>query len=200
MLIASFDPGKTTGFALMQIPNDIFLDPEKDASKYLIDCGAFTLAQGIDKYLASKLPDFVVIEDYRLYGDKIQAKSGDDLEEVGALNLIKEYAMNLRIPYFMQMPTEKKCYNIKILNQMNLKQPLIHTNDAITHACTFFHFKKAKWEKAIKDIEYIRATMGFEDKAISNWLNQILWEVALDVLKENEAKEIINKRSGYNGS
>lgn len=138
MKLLGVDPGYSTGIAVMEIPEDIIIHPNKPFHKHLLDTRTL---EGYIKYkdlLEEINPDVVVIEDYRLYPSVAQAKSWDKLIEVRILGVIEYLTKELNKNYILQPPADKFFYTDKILKQMKLYQKIRHENDAIRHILHYY--------------------------------------------------------------
>lgn len=100
-------------------------------------------------------PDYVVIEDYRLYPSRAAAQSGSELETPQLIGLMKYILEEQKIPFFMQHAKIKNRFTNKILLHKNIITqnnpkgrfyaagvPLSgHIIDAIRHGEFFITFK-----------------------------------------------------------
>lgn len=140
--ILGLDPGITTGYAMLEIPKKLIgkLNPEQDYSELLLTSGVWDINEKKYTLLEYLNPDFVVIEDFRLYPWTSKAKIWDDFKEVkvlgGYMTLLQEV---FDIPYILQLPAKKNFYTDEILKQMNLYPKVIHTRDAVRHVLQLQH-------------------------------------------------------------
>lgn len=133
------DPGKTTGWCLFengrltqtgQLP-DCFDDKNIDTT------GLFQLFKDIN-------PDFILYEDYKVYGHKLERHTFNPVFTLRLIGAIESYAQINNIPTHKQMAvTAKNFVTDDKLKQWGFWQSgMRHSRDAIRHGCYFLLFYK----------------------------------------------------------
>jgi len=136
MIILGVDPGYSTGFAILDLPRKK-IDLKGNYSKSIVVAGIIPFYEGYKELLEEYTPDFVVIEDFKLYPHV--NKKWDSLLEVRTLGVIEYITKEKGIPYKFQMPNKKWLWNDERLKAMGVKQKIIHTNDAVRHVLEYMY-------------------------------------------------------------
>lgn len=141
-IIASFDPGETTGFAVFE---------RGPGHTSLIHCEQLTtwpLERGVDELRRafSFLPTYLVYETYHVYKWRLAEHTWSEVPTIQVIGAIKYCAIRRGITYYRQTAQIGKgfCSDDK-LRYWNLYlegQP--HARDAIRHACQFLLFGPPK--------------------------------------------------------
>ena len=122
--ILSFDPGVTTGYAL--------LDVDGDAEPSLLIAGEFPLwGKYMEEFLIENKPDIVVYEEFRLYPAVAKAKSWSTFPEVEVIGVIKYLCEQRGTPLIAQRASVKARTTIPP-RVAGVRGP--HARDALKHA------------------------------------------------------------------
>ncbi|WNO30023.1 crossover junction endodeoxyribonuclease [Oceanotoga phage vB_OteS-UFV02] len=136
MIIIGIDPGYSTGFAVIKLPKQK-INLQGNYSHTVLAAGILSFYDGYKELLEEYNPDFVVIEDFKLYPHV--NKKWDNLLEVRTLGVIEYITKEKGIPYKFQMPNKKWLWNDKRLETMGVKQKIIHANDAVRHVFEYMY-------------------------------------------------------------
>lgn len=139
MIVLSFDPGKTTGYTVL----------DTDEKHPVV--GSFKGWQLADSLIASYAPDVVVIEQFRLYPAAAKHKVWSDFPTVEVIGVIK-YCAELRdIPVIMQSAADVKTINLVYTRQ---KRGDRHAYSALRHA--LLYLRRQGLNDAFGDLYNIR--------------------------------------------
>lgn len=133
------DPGKTTGWCLFengkltltgQIP-DCFDDKNIDTTEL------FKLFDALN-------PDFILYEDYKVYGHKLERHTFNPVFTLRLIGAIESYAQIKGLPTHKQMAVTAKnfCTDDKLKQWGFWQQGARHARDSIRHGCYFLLFYK----------------------------------------------------------
>ncbi|AYJ75631.1 DNA polymerase III subunit alpha [Bacillus phage BSTP8] len=139
MRFYSYDPGKTTGWALFESDN-------------LISAGESESWKDIRMQLDYDEVDFVLIEEFKLYPWKAKNKSWDTFPEIEVIGVIKEYCWYNGINVVKQLPNQKDFFDNKKLERLYGKIPSRHAKDAVRHGLIYLTFGEGKKIGLSKDI------------------------------------------------
>lgn len=138
MKILSFDPGKATGYALIESDGEISNSVVKAA-------GSLQGWLGIDELLRKCRPDLVVFETFRLYPWNRKSQTWSAFEPVEAIGVIKYLCSQANIPIVGQSPAMKKFFSDKKLRSLGaFLHRSSHERDALRHAFYYLAFGKKK--------------------------------------------------------
>jgi len=142
MKILAFDPGETTGWALMKWDRDSakipFLAPK---NSYKVSTGELDHYEGIKALITKAEPAIVVYEGFKLYPWKAEDKIWSNFPTVEVIGVIKYIVENdfPEIKLKEQLPKDKKLCDDSKLKQMGLYSGISpHERDAIRHTIMKF--------------------------------------------------------------
>jgi hypothetical protein len=102
------------------------------------------------------LPDYIVIESYRLFGHKSKEQSGSSLETPQLIGYLEMVAYELNIPTYLQDPSTKQRHADTVLVSMGIIEKKgtryfyhgeltnLHQRDALRHDMYFNRYNKKK--------------------------------------------------------
>lgn len=133
------DPGKTTGWC-------VFQDGVLQSWGQVEDCyddNNINIQGFMDLFQAAD-PDFILYEDYRVYGNKLDRHTYSPVMTVRLIGAIETYCQMNGIPSHKQMATTAKnfCTDQKLQNWGFWQEGMRHARDAIRHGCYFLLFYK----------------------------------------------------------
>lgn len=109
--------------------------------------------------IEKEFPDYVVIESYRLFGDKSKEQIGSSLETPQLIGYLEMICFEMNIPHYLQDPTTKSRHNDAVLTKSGIihktgtryyyKGELtnLHQRDAMRHD---MYFRKYNMKKVVK--------------------------------------------------
>ena len=128
MKIMSFDPGETTGFAVL----------DTDTGSWMT--GVIGLWHTIDSLLDCHKPDVVVFESFKLYPDKAHTQVWSDFPAVKVIGVIEYLCEKKKVPVHSQSASQAKCLSFNTGDQSKLSN---HEYDALRHAVLYARRKGA---------------------------------------------------------
>ncbi len=143
--LLALDPGETTGYAVFEV--DVLTDIPKMLKYGELTCNPFK--QGIDKLtaiIANTGPDFIVLEDYRVYSWKTKDHSWSQLHTPRLIGTIETLCHQQKIPFRKQMAQHAKgfCTNEKLKDWDFYVKGKVHARDAIRHGLYYMLFNVGK--------------------------------------------------------
>ena len=126
MMVVSFDPGKTTGYAV--------LDTNQMNEERIFDYGEIDTRDGkglvhIEKKLFGLRPGHVMTESFTH-----RHQTGNDYTAVEVIGVIRKACFEKKIPFLLQSPGLKKFWDNDKLKAIDLYIPAApHCNDALRH-------------------------------------------------------------------
>lgn len=111
-----------------------------------------------ENLIRSVEPDIIVIESYRLFGNKAKEQTGSDLETAQLIGYLEMVAWKLHTPHFLQDPTTKQRHADDILVKTGIVEKKgiryyyrgevtnLHQRDALRHDLYFNKYNKKKLE------------------------------------------------------
>lgn len=135
MRLIALDPGKTTGYCVLDTPMTV---AELGEIK-----GSQPTDQRILSLIESQRPDEVVVEAFRLYPWKAQELSLSDLLPIRLIGAIKLCCAAHKVGYAEQPASNKTFFSEKLLKSVGLYKPgMPHAMDALRHALrrAWFHY------------------------------------------------------------
>lgn len=141
MRVLAFDPGETTGVALIDTRAHEFF-----VGNFIFPDNLYTFLS--DSLTPETLLDHIIIEQFILYAYKAKAKSWSKFPEIRAQGAIEYAAFQADIPYTLQTASvAKQAIKDSFLKEHNLYKTNAHERDAVRHAVTFllrFHGKELR--------------------------------------------------------
>lgn len=135
--IAAFDPGETTGVAVVS-----------RIGKPLCN-ETFWMWEGVKDILETYNPHVVVIESFQLYPWKSKEQGFSTFPPVEVIGVIKYLCVMRGTPFVTQMPTLKKFFTDARLKSYKAHHSVIHARDAMRHALYYVVFT-SKTAKALR--------------------------------------------------
>ena len=133
------DPGKTTGWS-------VFMDGKLAETGVIEDCydEKNIHVSEYTKLITMFEPDFILYEDYRIYGDKLNQHHFSEVMTLRLIGAIETIAQTCSIPTHKQMAVTAKNYvtDSKLKLWGFYEGVNRHARDAIRHACYFLLFFK----------------------------------------------------------
>lgn len=124
MILLTFDPGGTTGFACFDT-----------AAHRDLKIGDFPYFDDLDALLDQVKPDIIVIEAFRLYPWKAKHKTWSSFPEIEVIGAIKHACRLRNIPFEEQGADTKVLFDDVKLKKLNYWDNISrHARDAVRHA------------------------------------------------------------------
>lgn len=141
-VIVGIDPGETSGLCVFQ--GSEMIDASQIHGKTVVE--AFT---GIRHYMSTVEADFVVMEDYRVYGWKTDDHAWASLFTPKLIGALECHIHDRQIPLVLQMAQIGKgfCTDSKLQDWGFYQRAQRHSRDAIRHVCYYLLFELAKVNK-----------------------------------------------------
>jgi len=135
--VLAFDPGETTGMAF-------FVNGELTAHDQLRTKDLDASVEIIQNHFNLLQPDYIVMEDYKIYAWKKDEHTWATLHTPQLLGVIRTLAVLSEIPLEKRMAVEAKtfCDNDKLEMWGMYKPGMRHARDAIRHGCFSLLFSK----------------------------------------------------------
>ena len=131
MKVLAFDPGETTGWAVLSPGN--------------LEAGEFPAWQEVRNIIKHYSPQMIVIEEFRLRPSAALALTWTTFPTIEVIGVIKFLAESFNIPCKTQTAAQAKVFKLK-LNLKALEGVPNHAGDALRHAIccqrTLGHFAK----------------------------------------------------------
>lgn len=133
------DPGKTTGWCL-------FIDGKLKEGGHIEACydDKNIDAKKIQELISATNPDFILYEDYKIYGHKLQQHNFSNVMTLRLIGVIESLSQIADIPTHKQMAVTAKNYvtdaKLKLWNFYEFGGK--HCRDSIRHGCYFLLFYK----------------------------------------------------------
>lgn len=103
MKILAFDPGETTGWALVSLT---LAEPIRDRVVVPIT-GTLELWRGVYDLIDKHAPDFIVVEIFRLFPHRLRAQIGSTFPTVKVIGVIEYIADGFGISVVLQEPSDR---------------------------------------------------------------------------------------------
>lgn len=130
-----FDPGETTGVAIFHGPK-LFASGQPNTSS--VD----TALKELSELFAKFQPNEVVLEDYRVYGNRAEQHIGSSLSTPRLIGMIETLCLQGKIPFHKQPAQTPKQFvtDDKLRAWGFYKTGHRHARDAIRHGCYYILF------------------------------------------------------------
>lgn len=136
-IVATFDPGLTTGYCVVQVAHDLpagFVVLESGVVKWS------TRVLGVRALLRKYRPNLTVVEEFKLYKHKAQDQIGSDFPSVRVIGIIETYMVEFELgaPAFQGAALIAGAPPVRILEEhVSLLHNSEHARDAYKHARYF---------------------------------------------------------------
>jgi len=139
MIVLAFDPGETTGYAVLSSDRETFV------------MGSFEGWSLVRALMGSYLPDVVVVEQYKLYPYAARSQVWSSFPTVEVIGVIKYLAERHSIPVVEQSAADAKFVNVKRTKE---KKGDRHAYSALRHA--LLHLRRQGADGELRDFYSIR--------------------------------------------
>lgn len=155
MIVLALDPGKSTGVAVIEYPEEEKPNPlslEKPSEMLLLSTEKH-LWYGIDDLIQEYEPDIIIYESFRLYKHKSKQKINSEMPTSKVIGVIAYLTELHNIPNYRQSANVGKGFyddkKLKMLDMYDLGSP--HKRDSLRHALHYVTFNLGKTDPNYKD-------------------------------------------------
>ena len=155
MIVLALDPGKSTGVAVLDYPEEEKPNPLSMANpnEMLKLSTEKHLWYGINELLEEYNPDIVVYESFRLYKHKSKQKINSEMPTSKVIGVIAYLTELCGIPNYRQSANLGKGFyddkKLKMMDLYDLGSP--HKRDSLRHALHYVTFNLGKEDPQYKD-------------------------------------------------
>lgn len=133
LVVISFDPGETTGIAVIQTPMKLVYETEANSEHDVMSYLRLVHAAAHDPKM--NMPMHVVYEQFRVAPTVAQRLSWNKLPAPRVIGVIEQFCQEHQIPLYTYSPFQKKFYDDRKLRQLGMYfADHKHARDAIRHA------------------------------------------------------------------
>lgn len=130
MIIVGFDPGETTGYAVVETK-------ERGEFPAVLERGVLAQWHGIRRLLDTYSPELIIAEEFRLYASKAQAQVNSNMIAPQVLGVIKYLGEIYHIPIILQGANLGKF--VRLPQEVFTALNSAHERDALCHIMAYLN-------------------------------------------------------------